>query len=204
MTTPPFDVVEAASRMGFPGRPFELVTPYLDEVYWVIIRDGERSFGGPVIVENGHIVLDRGYAAPVRWIKRSKVLAAPEVDARRVAQVFERYDGLPVGWSSVLIDGHDPQTGERGGFRVKPFEIKLVSPAYIRPQARNPVAPGPGMPPTPPPVGPPAPGGWAPPRPSRATLREVDGKMTWIIEAFDPSAGVWRVELREPAEASGR
>jgi hypothetical protein len=200
-----FDEVEAATRLGVPGERFESIVQYrLDDVYWVRIGSGEKHLGRPVIVENGHVVAEKSLAAGIAWLRRvarsRKPLPTASDEQFAVAivpQVLMWYDALPNGWNESDSTSIDPQTNERGSVQLNPIEIKLVSPVYRPPRARN----APGLPGGGPPggLGGP-PGGVGPHRPSRATLREVDGKLTWIVESYDPHLKAWQEDLREKAE----
>ena len=204
MTTQPFDEVEAATKLGFPGEKFESIQPYLiDGLYWVVIGQEKKKIARPVIVANGHVVAEKGYAVGMAWLRQLAALDKP-VNTSVVPQVLRWYEALPLGWGEQHVA--DSATG---GVTLRPLEVKLESRAYIRPWSRSasppppvgPLGPPPGGPAGKPTGGPPgAPGGIAPPRPSRATLREVDGKLTWILEAIDPATNQWREELRERAE----
>jgi hypothetical protein len=211
----PFDEAEAATKLGYPGERFESIRPYFIEgVYWVMIGSGDKKLGRPVIAKDGHIVLDKGYAAGMAWLRH--VATIDNVETSVVPQVLRWYDALPIGWN----EGHqfDPQTNEHSSVKLRPIEVKLVSSTYLKPWPRN-AAPAPGGPSGPPPssqppgggptAGPPSgppggpggpPGGYSPERPSRATLSEISGKLTWVIEAYDPGTRQWREELREAAE----
>jgi hypothetical protein len=233
MSTTPFDEQEAAAEIGFPGESFDSIAPYfVDGLYWVVIGQGDKKIGRPVIVENGHVVRGRGYAVGMAWLR--KFAALDKANTAIVPQVLRWYDSLPIGWSES--DAANPKTG---GVTLHPtIEVKLVSATYIRPQSRSaPPASGPPNPPpgwqgspsitspaapaptpsgsrpsaTPgglPPTGPvggttssgsPS-GGYAPSRESRATLLEVDGKLTWVIESMDPKTKQWHEDFREAAE----
>jgi hypothetical protein len=200
----PFDEAEAAVALGFPGARFVSITPYMiDGVYWIIIGSNDRRLGRPVIVKHGHVVTDVGYAVGMSWLRELAALNKSDLRTEVVPQVLRWYESLPIGWNeSYLVD---PQTNERGGVTLHPIEVKLVAGDYIRPRPRI-IPPGPPGQPDPyaePSAGPlsggPS-GGYAPPRPCRATLREVDGKLTWTIEVFDPFSKRWNEELRDAAE----
>jgi hypothetical protein len=87
--------------------------------------------------------------------------------------------------------------------KLHPFELKLVSGEHVHPASRlQPKKMPPGVPSGPPPSSHPpggSTGGFAPSQPSRATLKEVDGKLTWIVE-HRYADGSWRVVLKEPIE----
>jgi len=198
----PFDEVEAASKLGFPGQKFESIIPdTLEGLYWVTINSIQR----PLIVVNGHGVTDTGYAVAMAWLRRVAAHGNPQHDVWYVSKVLRWYDALPIGWNENSQS--DPSTGERGHVTFSPIEVRLVTGNRVAPQARNPmpVSGAPGEPtrqPNGPSVGPPPhmQPGYSPPQPSRATLREIDGKLTWILEAYDLSRKQWYEELRDPAE----
>jgi hypothetical protein len=99
--------------------------------------------------------------------------------------------------------------------RLHPFELKLVARSSIHPRSRDPNqmlppesplppgAPGGGPPGGGPPGGGP-PGGYASPQPCRAILKEVAGKLTWIVEQrqqpLGEPHGSWSLVLKEPIE----
>lgn len=207
----PFDEVEAATKLGFPGERFDSIAPYMfDDVYWVVIGRGDAKVGRPVIVARGHLLADAGYDIGMAWLRRIAANAKPDLNTDAVPQVLRWYDSLPIGWSGNEI--YDPQTKESSRIRLAPIEVKLVAGVRIPPRARTTPSPssasstGPSWPaggPSPSAGGPSGPGGgpspgYSPPRPSRATLREVDGKLTWILETYEQ--GTWLEELRDPAE----
>jgi hypothetical protein len=196
----PFDEAEAAARLGIPGERFESITaPYvLDDVCWVIFGAGDRKTGRPVIVEDGHVVSGQGYAVGMAWLRRLAARQASEVGTSVVPQVLQWYDALPLGWNS----GHafDPQTNERGHVTLHPIEVKLVSSTPLPARSRTVRPRRPGEPPEAPPAPPPPGGVTKYQRPCRATLREVAGRLTWIVEEFDPYARTWGERLREAAE----
>jgi hypothetical protein len=228
MSNSPFDEVEAATKLGYAGQRFESIAPYaLEGVYWVKIGSPEKKIGRPVIVRQGHVVADRGYAVGVAWLRELAARNDPSLDTTVVPQVLRWYEALPTGWNENFQ--FDPLTNERGVVTLHPIEVKLVSGTYVppRPRTQPPVSPGtpsplsdPFDPSTgrgtgrsaiaPPSAAPPSSGGPAGPgesagvgggqRPSRATLREVDGKFTWLLETYDTSTKQWREELRDPAE----
>ena len=199
----PFDEAEAAAALGFPGEPFRSISPYGLDLYWIVIGSGAKAIGRPVIVKDGHVVSDKGYAIGMAWLRQLAGREYADRDAEVVPQVLRWYDALPLGWN----ENHrgDPQTNERGSVKLHPIEVKLVSASYIRPRSRSWIfvtQPG-GPPHEPPPSSPPGggpPGGWAPAHPCRATLLDVGGKLTWVVETFDPHTKTWSEQLREPAE----
>ncbi|HWF85228.1 MAG TPA: hypothetical protein VG222_10285 [Vicinamibacterales bacterium] len=200
MTTP-FDQKKAAVLLGHPGEAFEEITPYhLPEIYWVRIGSGSNVLGAPFIVRNGELISTKGYATASAWLRRAVMPLKDAPEADYVAQVLGGYDALPLGWSTAGVDGNDASTGERGGIRLHPFELKLVWPGYVHTRSRLHKAPFDG-PPTPPfpPGGPGPTGGYAPPQACRAILKEVDGKLTWIVEQHQAD-GTWTLLLKEPIE----
>jgi len=213
----PFDEAEAAATLGFPGEHFSSIQPYrMDDVYWVKIGpEGHEKLARPVLVLDGHVVRDKGYAVGAAWIRRVLKLEHPTTAI--IAQMLGLYDALPLNWNYGSIVGEDPQSGDRGGVTLHPFEVKLVSAAFVEARPRKPwstngpVGPlgpsGPG--PTQGPSGPSGPtggpsggpsGGYAPKVPCRARLVEVDGKLTWISETYDSDAKRWTETLRERIE----
>jgi hypothetical protein len=199
--TSPFDVKKAAAALGHPGESFEQIMPYhLPEIYWLRIGTGTNPAGGPFMVRNGELVTTKGYPIASAWLRRAVMPLKETPAAGDVAQVLARYDALPLGWSAARAEADDPATGERGGIRLHPFELKLVAQGYIHPASRDPnqdLPPESAPPPGPPGGGPP--GGYAPPQACRAILKEVDGKLTWIVEQHQ-SDGSWSLLLREPIE----
>jgi hypothetical protein len=206
VSSTPFDEEEAAKKLGFPGEKFDSIVQYrMDGLYWVNIGTGTNKIGRPVIVENGHVVADKGYAVGMAWLRRVATVEQPAPALNVIPQVLRWYDSLPIGWSEA--DAADRKTG---GVTLQPkIEVKLVSATYIPPRSRkNPDSgPPPGLlrPPSgpgggPPGGGPPGGGGPAPQRESRATLLEVNGKLTWVIESLDPWTKQWKEDFREQAE----
>ncbi len=200
----PFDEAEAATTLGFPGERFSSIQPYqMEDVYWVKIGpEGRSKLARPVLVHEGHVVREKGYSVGAAWIRRVQKLDHPTTAI--IAQVLEVYDALPLNWVHASEVGEDPQSGDRGGVTLRPFELKLVSAGFIEARPRN---PQPNAGPTNGPIGPsgpgplgPAPGGWAPEVPCRVRLVEVGGKLTWISETYDSEAKRWRETLRERAE----
>jgi len=196
----PFDEAEAAATLGFPGEFFSSIQPYqMEDVYWVKLGpEGQEKLVRPVLVHNGQVVRDRGYAVGAAWIRR--VLQLDHPTTAIIAQMLDLYDALPLNWGYGSECGEDPQSGDRGGVTLRPFELKLVSAAFVeawprKPQPTN----GPMRPSGPGPLGP-APRGWGPGVPCRARLVEVGGKLTWISESYDTDAKRWTETLRELAE----
>ena len=208
--TTPFDVKKAAALLGHPGESFEQVSPYhVPEIYWLRIGTGDSGVGAPFIVHRGELVITKGYATASAWLRRAVMPRKEDLDAGAVAQVLAQYDALPLGWSATAVVGHDSATGERGGIRLHPFELELVWPQYIHTRSRllKPPLEGPPTAPFPPggpPGGPGPSGGYAAPQPCRAILKEVDGKLTWIVEQYQQpigeQRGSWALLLKEAIE----
>jgi hypothetical protein len=200
--TMPFDAKKAAALLGHPGETFEQVSPYqLPEIYWLRIGSGANVFGGPFIVRNGELVVTKGYPTASAWLRRVVMPMRTAPEAAYVAQVLGQYDALPLGWGPPSAEVDDPATGERGHLRLQPFELELVWREHIHTMSRLLKAPmsGPPGPPNPP-GGPSGPGGgYAPPQACRAILKEVDGKLTWIVEQHHDD-GSWTLLLKEPIE----
>ncbi|MGZ3419075.1 MAG: hypothetical protein ACXVEF_07645 [Polyangiales bacterium] len=192
--TIPFDTKRAAALLGRPHEAFESITPYqLPEVYWLRIGAGPDLIGGPFIVKDGEPVVFKGYPTAAAWLRRAIMTLESAPDAASVAQVLQHYEALPVGWNAGLADVESPSCGERGGLRLHPFELELVSLGYIHTTSRLLGAPV-GPPPSPFP-----PGGYAPPLPCRAVLKEVDARLTWVVEHYEEGVR-WRVLLKERLE----
>lgn len=208
--TTPFDAKKAAALLGHPGEVFEDILPYhLPEIYWLRIGTGASVLGGPFIVRQGALVTTKGYATASAWLRRAVMTMKTPPEAAYVAQVLGQYDALPLGWGAASAEVDDPATGERGGLRLHPFELELVSRSYVHTTSRLVKAPmsGPPGPPHPPggpqsgpPGGAPGPGGgYSPPQACRAILKEVDGKLSWIVEQHHDD-GTWSLLLEEPIE----
>jgi hypothetical protein len=131
------------------------------------------------------------------WLRRAVMPLKEAPSASYVAQVLGFYDALPLGWGAMLADVDDPATGERGGLRLHPFELKLVAQGHVHTTSRDPnrIVPPESAPP---PGGPPG-GGYAPSLPCRAILKELAGKLTWIVEQRNGD-GSWSLLLEEPIE----
>lgn len=209
--TSPFDEKKAAAQLGHPGETFDDVLPYqLPEVYWPRIGSGATALGGPYIVRDGALVTTKGYATASAWLRRAVMPLAVALDASAVAQVLEFYEALPLGWGAQLIYADDPATGEHGGIRQHPFELRLVAQGTIHPRSRDPnrTLPPESAPPAGPAGGGPpgaggVPRGYAPPQACRAILKEVDGTLTWIVEQHQQPLGEhgsWALLLTEPIE----
>jgi hypothetical protein len=193
--TTPFDPRKAAAQLGHAGEAFEEISPYhLPEIYWLRIGSGANVLGGAFIVHKGELVAEKGYATASAWLRRAVIPLKTAPEAAYVAQVLDRYEALPIGWHGTDSGVVDAATGERGGLKLHPFELKLVSLGYVHTMSRILKAPmsGPPEPGNPP-------GGYAPQEPCRAVLKELDGKLTWIAEQRE-SDGSWRLLLKEPIE----
>lgn len=193
--TAPFDAEKAAALLGHPGEVFEDVLPYrLPEIYWLRIGTGDNVVGGPFIVRGGALVTTKGYGTASAWLRRAVMTMNAPPEAAYVAQVLGQYDALPLGWGPPSAEVDDPATGERGGLRLHPFELELVSRSYVHTMSRLPHPSG-GVQ-----SGPPGPsGGYSPPQACRAILKEVDGKLSWMVEQHHDD-GTWSLLLEEPIE----
>jgi hypothetical protein len=199
--TSPVDLKKAATQLGHPGETFEQISPYhLPEIYWIRIGSGPNAIGGPFIVRDGELVLSKGYATGSAWLRRAVFPLKTAPNADYVASVLAAYETLPLGWSSAGVHGVDEQTGERGGLKLHPFELKLIWGEYVRTQSRLPKPLPKGGPGEPPGDAPEPPGGYAPPTPCRAVLKELDGKLTWIVERYFGGEAGWQLLLKEPIE----
>jgi hypothetical protein len=195
--TTPFDAKKAAAQLGHAGESFEQIAPYhLPEIYWLRIGGGANVVGGPFIVHHGELVTTKGYATASAWLRRAVMPLKEAPAAGYVAQVLERYEALPLGWGAMRAEAEDPASGERGGLRLHPFELELVAQGYVHTTSRDPARSGP--PPGSPPPGSPG-GGYAPSSPCRAILKELAGKLTWLVEQRNGD-GSWSLLLEEPIE----
>ena len=217
-STVPFDEVDAAAKLGFPGEQFEWISPEpyngIPDLYWVIIGSGARRVGRPVIVVDKRVVLDTGYAVGMAWLRRLAASNKPDLKTVAVPQVLRWYDSLPLGWTESDLAELD--TDHRAGVSLHPLEVRLYSSTFIGgwprqappPPPVGPWGPPPGEPPawsaarSAQPSGPPGgpSGGYAPPRWSRAILREDARKLTWFVGSRDPYTHRWTDEFLERAE----